>query len=74
MNQQTKSPNRQVSTVTSTGTNDQSVGLHPNTYRLNILLFQNQDKSPPGRWRRLGSRHRLNPDWNSNRQWQQNQL
>jgi|GEM_PF-4649417 len=68
MNQETKSQNQ------TNGAAVISNRTFSNLCGFNGLLFKNQDKSPPGRWRSPESHLRMNPDWNPNHQWQQNKL
>ena len=73
MNQQTSTQNHQDLAKRLTVLSADSNPLHPNSYRINGLQLQNQDKSPPGGWRSPESHQRLKPDRNSNRSWQQKQ-
>jgi len=74
MNQETKTQNQTNAAGISAGTAGISNRIYLNLYGFNGLLFKNQDKNPPGRWRSPESHLRMNPDWNPNRQWQQNKL
>lgn len=53
MNLKTKtkenSGNRQKIAVASTGQNGQLIRIHPTLNKINSILIQNQEKSPPGR-------------------------